>query len=185
MVAAEEKPPIDPDNTYLSRVISTPNQDCSLSTGCPTGQDDMKVDAAGRAFITKEEGEELEAYRCSAGVLTIGVGHTGTDVHEGMRITRERSQELLTADLHRFELDVQLAVRVPLNQNQINALVSFCFNLGGGALRKSSLLKQINSGNFKPNLINEYFGAWNKVNGEHDPDIHARRMREAALFLKA
>jgi lysozyme len=144
----------------------------------------MKVDSAGRAFITHEEGEVLHTYRDSGGVLTIGVGHTGADVKEGMTITHEKSQELLSADIIKFERAVDMAVKVPLTQNQYNALVSFCFNLGGGALRKSSLLRQINSGNFKPNLITEYFSIWNLVNGEHDPDIKARRLREAALFLK-
>jgi lysozyme len=145
----------------------------------------MTTDLAGRAFLTKQEGEVLHAYQDSGGVWTIGVGHTGPEVHKGQQITHEQSQATLSKDLARFEKAVNAQVKVKLTQNQFNALVSFAFNLGEGSLKQSSLLKQINSGNFKPALITEYFRIWNKVNGEHDPDIEARRLREAALFLKA
>lgn len=144
-----------------------------------------RVDDAGRAFLTREEGEVLHAYRCAAGVLTIGVGHTGPDVHEHQVITHERSQALLSADLARFELAVSHLVTVPLNQHQVNALVSFAFNLGEGALAKSSLLRALNNGLLKlhPDLAKGFFSVWCKVNGHPNADILARRTREAALFL--
>ena len=81
------------------------------------------VDEAGRAFITSEEGERLEAYRAAGSVLTIGVGHTGPDV--------KASQQLPTRNLVRFEVAVRKRVTVLLRQPQFNALVSFAFNLGG------------------------------------------------------
>ncbi|MCA8830184.1 lysozyme [Hymenobacter pini] len=147
----------------------------------------MKTDAAGRAFITKEEGEVLTAYRCSAGVLTIGVGHTGPDVKAGQTITRERSQQLLTYDLQRFEAAVNSLVTVPLTQNQFNALVSFAFNLGAGALQKSSLLTYINAtanANRDAAYLKNAFRIWRNVNGKPNAAIEARRLREFALFLK-
>lgn len=142
------------------------------------------VDTAGRAFITQEEGEVLHAYRCAAGVLTIGVGHTGPDVHEGMTISQQQSQALLSKDLARFEDSVRTAVRVPLDQHQFNALVSFNFNLGEGALAKSSLLKWVNGGHYSVTDITKAFQLWNKVNGRPNAKIKTRRGREAALFFK-
>lgn len=147
----------------------------------------MKMDAAGRAFLTKEEGEVLTTYRCSAGVLTIGVGSTGAHVRPGLRITREQSQALLTKDLVRFEAAVNKLVTVPLTQNQFNALVSFSFNLGEAALGKSSLLRYVNA---TANAVRDqaalknYFRLWRNVNGKPSAAIENRRLRECALFLK-
>ena len=146
----------------------------------------LKTDAAGRAFITHEEGEKLLAYKCAAGKDTIGVGHTGPDIKPKMVITKERSQELLTKDLARFEAAVNRMVTVPLNQCQFNALVSFAFNLGEGSLSRSSLLKLINAkGNVAEDggVLTHCFEIWCNVNGKPNPSIKARRLREAALFL--
>lgn len=63
----------------------------------------MKISEKGINFLIQEEGEVLKAYKCAAGVWTIGVGHTGADVKEGMLITKEKSRELLKFDLRRFE----------------------------------------------------------------------------------
>ncbi|WBO86248.1 lysozyme [Hymenobacter yonginensis] len=145
----------------------------------------MKTDAAGRAFITKEEGEVLKTYLCAAGVATIGVGHTGPDVVARMTITREQSQMLLSKDLARFEAAVNRAVTVPLTQNQFNALVSFAFNLGEAALAKSSLVRYVNTTAVRdPAALRNYFRIWRNVNGKLSAAIEARRLREAALFLK-
>ncbi|RSK45177.1 lysozyme [Hymenobacter rigui] len=147
----------------------------------------MKTDAAGRAFLTKEEGEVLKTYKCAAGVLTIGVGHTGADVKPGQVITRDQSQALLTRDLLRFEAAVNKLVTVPLTQNQFNALVSFAFNLGEGALAKSSLLRYLNAtanGVRDQAALKNYFRIWRNVNGVPSAAIEARRLREFALFVK-
>lgn len=147
----------------------------------------LKTDAAGRAFLTKEEGEVLTTYLCAAGVPTIGVGHTGADVVARMRITREQSQALLTKDLLRFEAAVNRLVTVPLTQNQFNALVSFAFNLGEGALAKSSLLRYVNAtaGAVRDQAaLRTYFRIWRNVNGKPSAAIEARRLREFALFVK-
>jgi lysozyme len=143
----------------------------------------MNTDATGRTFITREEGEILHTYHCPAGILTIGVGHTGPDVYPASTLTHEASQALLSRDLARFEVAVHHLVRVPLTQNQFNALVSFAFNLGEGALQKSSLLRLVNAGNRDRATITAAFKLWRNVNGKPSADIEARRAREAALFF--
>lgn len=100
----------------------------------------------GIEFIINEEGEKLTAYICPAGVLTIGVGHTGKDVVPGMKITKEKSRELLKLDLRRFEDAVNKSIKVTLKQHQFDALVSLAFNIGASAFSKSTLVKKINSG---------------------------------------
>jgi lysozyme len=142
-----------------------------------------KVDAAGRAFLTREEGEVLHEYLDAGGKPTIGVGHLLTTYTKGRTITHEQSQQLLTADLARFEAAVNRLVRGPLNQHQFNALVSFAFNLGEGALTKSSLLRLVNAGSIEAGDIREAFRIWRNVNGKPNAGIETRRLREAALFL--
>jgi lysozyme len=143
----------------------------------------MLVDAAGRAFISHEEGEVLHTYRDCGGVLTIGVGHTGVDATPGKVITHELSQILLTKDLAHCEAALNRLVKVPLTQSQFNACASFCFNLGTGAFQKSSLLRLINARTTDRALLTHAFAIWQNVNGQPNKDIHARRLREAALFL--
>jgi lysozyme len=143
----------------------------------------MKVDPAGRTFLTKQEGEKLTSYKDSGGKWTIGVGHLMSTGAAGVTITHQQSQDLLTKDLARFEAAVSSKVKVPLTQNQFNALVSFAFNLGEGALGKSSLLKLINAGRKDSAAITTAFKIWRNVNGKPDAAIEARRLREAALFF--
>lgn len=147
----------------------------------------LTVDAAGRAFLTAQEGERLASYKDAGGRWTIGVGHLMLrGAGPGVLITHEQSQQLLTADLARFEAAVRRLVTVRLNQHQFNALVSFAFNLGEGALAKSSLLKLINAnGNADEDagVLTHCFQIWRNVNGKPSPAIEARRLREAALFL--
>lgn len=142
-----------------------------------------KVDAAGRAFLTQQEGERLTSYKDSGGRWTIGVGHLMSSGAAGVHLTHEQSQALLSQDLARFEAAVGRLVKVPLTQHQFNALVSFCFNLGEGALQKSSLLKLVNAGCRDAVAITNAFKLWRKVNGQPSSDIEARRLREAALFF--
>jgi lysozyme len=143
----------------------------------------MKVDAVGRAFLTHEEGEVLHQYFDAGGRPTIGVGHLLHVSRPGYSITRAESQALLTADLTRFEAAVNRLVARPISQNAFNALVSFCFNLGEGALAKSSLLRLVNAGTTDAGAITAAFKLWCNVNGHPNAAIKARRGREAALFL--
>lgn len=142
----------------------------------------MKTSSNGRALIRNAEGDKLTAYYCPAGVLTIGVGHTGPDVKPGMRITQAESDALLSADLAKFEKTVMRAVTVPLTQNQFDALVSFTYNLGEGNLRSSTLLKRVNASDFRGAAAE--FAKWNKASGRALAGLTTRRAAEAALFLK-
>lgn len=103
-----------------------------------------------------------------------------------MRITQAQSDTLLATDLVRFEKAVSAAVKVTLTQNQFDALVSFTFNLGVGALQSSTLLKLLNAGDYAG--AKKQFAAWNKLreNGVLvvSKGLTKRRTAEAALFLK-
>ena len=139
----------------------------------------MKMSERGIKFLIQEEGERLKAYKCAAGVWTIGVGHTGPDVKEGMIITKEKSRELLKADLNRFEKAVNTYIKVPLEQHQFDALVSLAFNIGVGNFSKSTLVKKINA-NATIEEIEFQFKQWKLAGGK--PILLPRRKREAGLY---
>ena len=109
----------------------------------------MKTSANGRALIEAFEGLYLKAYHDSAGVLTIGYGHTNAagppKVVPGMRITTKYADEILSADLATVEKEVARAIHVPLTQWQFDALVSFHFNTG--AISKGTVDDKLNHGN--------------------------------------
>lgn len=142
----------------------------------------MKTSSTGCALIRNAEGNKLTAYYCPAGILTIGVGHTGPDVTPGMKITQAQSDALLSADLAKFEKAVASAVKVPLTQNQFDALVSFTYNLGEGSLRSSTLLKRVNAGDMAGAATE--FSKWNKAGGKALAGLTKRRKAEADLFAK-
>ena len=139
----------------------------------------MKTSKEGIALIKKFEGCELEAYRCSADVLTIGYGHT-QGVNEGDSCTQEEAEDLLVKDLEEFEFYVNDIVEQELNQNQFDALVAWTFNLGPTNLRSSPLLKRLNEGDFDdaPHQIRR----WNKAGGQVLDGLIRRREAEALLF---
>lgn len=139
----------------------------------------MKTSPRGISLIKEFEGLSLGAYLCSAGVLTIGYGHTG-GVQKGDRITEKKAEELLQDDLKKFENGVLRLVRVSLNQNQFDALVSFAFNLGVGNLGKSTLLRKLNDRDFKGAAAE--FVRWNKAGGRELEGLTRRRNAEAELF---
>ena len=102
----------------------------------------MKISNEGLSIIKHFEGMRLIAYRDAVNVLTIGYGHTGPDVTEGMKITEEQAEDLLRKDVERFEVGTEgLTAPVTLTQNEFDALVSFSYNVGLGALGESTLLK--------------------------------------------
>ena len=141
----------------------------------------MKISEKGINFIINEEGEKLKAYICPAGVLTIGVGHTGKDVVPGMIITKERSRELLKNDLKHFENAVETFVKIPLKQHEYDSLISFAFNVGAGAFKKSTLLKKINA--LAPMIeIEAEFRKWVRGGGKVLPVLQKRREREIKFF---
>lgn len=141
----------------------------------------MKISKKGLDLIKQFEGLELKAYKDSVGVVTIGYGSTGPHVSMGMVITQEQAESLLKQDVSRFEKGVSDLVKVPLNQNQFDALVSFSFNLGLGNLKSSTLLRKLNSLDYV-GTANE-FPRWNKAGGVVLKGLTRRREAEKALFL--
>lgn len=146
----------------------------------------MKVSANGRKEIKLHEGEVLTAYKDVVGVWTIGVGHTAAAGSPkpvaGMKITAAESDEILARDLATFEKAVTDAVKVPLTQNQFDALVSLAFNIGAGAFSKSTLVRRLNAKDYQGAA--EQFLVWNKAGGKVVKGLVTRRVKERALFLK-
>lgn len=140
----------------------------------------MRTSQKGIDLIKKFEGCRLEAYKCPAGVWTIGYGHT-KGVQNGQKITQAQAEELLREDLRIYEQAVESCVKVPLSQNQFEALVSFCYNCGGEALRTSTLLKLLNEGKYSE--AGEQFLRWNKAGGRVLAGLTRRREEERKLFL--
>ena len=128
------------------------------------------------------EGLRLKAYRDAAGVLTIGYGHTGTDVSMGDRITAYYAKELLMDDLGEHEAAVR-QLHVARTQGQFDALVSFVFNLGIGRLKGSTLLKTIRKGGSKAQITRE-FKRWVYAGGLQLPGLMRRREWEAKRFFE-
>ena len=109
----------------------------------------MYISPKGIDLIKKFEGCSLSSYKCSSDVLTIGYGHTGVDVKSGMRITDPEAEQILKNDLIIHCNNVSRLVKVPLTQNQFDALVSLEFNIGYGNFSKSTLLKLLNAKDYK------------------------------------
>lgn len=141
----------------------------------------LKISDKGIELITSFEGLRLKTYRCAAGVLTIGYGHTGPGVVEGLSITKEEAVELFKRDISRFEEGVSRAVVIALQQHEFDALVSLAYNIGLGAFRGSTLLRMLNEQN-RTRAADEFL-KWNKVKGVEAKGLTARRRKERDVFL--
>lgn len=141
----------------------------------------MQTSQDGINLIKKYEGLRLKAYKCPAGVWTIGYGHTN-NVRPNDVLTIEQAHQLLLIDLKLVECAIIRNVKKPLNQAQFDACVSFVFNVGAGNFQKSTLLKKINSGDYA-GAANE-FGKWVYANKKKMPGLVRRRAAEKALFIK-
>tara|TARA_R110002126_G_scaffold263033_1_gene406040 strand:- start:762 stop:1205 length:444 start_codon:yes stop_codon:yes gene_type:complete len=139
----------------------------------------MKISLEGLGLIKKFEGCELKAYKCAAGVLTIGYGST-KGVKEGDTLTQEEADNLLLHEMDEYEGYIKDNVTVDLNQSQFDALVSWVFNLGPSNLSSSTLLTRINNKDWDdvPNQIKR----WNKAGGRVLDGLIRRREAEALLF---
>lgn len=132
-------------------------------------------------YHTKQEDGSCKAYRCPAGVWTCGWGCTeNVDAHTHW--TKAEAEQRFRDELDKFEVAVMKHVKVPLNQNEFDALVSFAYNCGEGALAKSTLLKKLNAE--KRTDAAKQFASWSRGGGRVLNGLVARRAREAALFLK-
>lgn len=147
----------------------------------------MKTNTAGVDLIKGFERLELEAYRCSSGVPSIGYGHT-KNVQPGDKITKRKAEQFLREDLAEAEEAVMKYVLVELNENQFSALVSFTFNTGTYAFRTSTLLKMINSEKWsevRPQMLRWVYGTDRKTGRKIKLNgLVRRRTAEYALFSK-
>lgn len=142
----------------------------------------MKTNNKGLDLIKSAEGLKLTGYLCPAKVPTVGYGHTGSEVHVGMKISLEQAEKLLVEDIEKRERQIDNTLKVILNQNQYSAVVSFVYNLGIGNLKTSTLLKLINGNPDDPNITAE-FKKWNKAGGKVLPGLTKRREAEAKLYF--
>lgn len=143
----------------------------------------MRINKEGLSIIKQCEGCRLKAYLCPSLILTIGYGHT-TGVKLGDIITQADADRYLLQDIKRFEQAVSALVKVPINENQFSALVSFAFNVGVGNLKSSTLLKKLNLRDYK-GCSNE-FDRW--VYGSNKKPLEGlkkRRKLERELFNKS
>ena len=134
----------------------------------------------GIKLLKELEACKLTAYKDTGGIWTIGYGST-SNVCEGMTITEEEANTRLhvkTADITNL---INGLVKVPLTQNQFDALVIFTYNVGGNAFEHSTLLRQLNKKNF--DLAANEFGKWNHVNGKVVTGLTNRRTKERDLFI--
>ena len=141
----------------------------------------MRTSKKGIDLIKKYEGCSLKGYKCPAGIATIGYGHTG-GVTVGIIITQADADNLLVSDLRHFELLLS-GLKLPLNQNQFDACISFCFNCGFGAFKESSLFKAIKS-KADNSTITHCFSLWNKGGGKILSGLVSRRKSEAELYCE-
>lgn len=150
---------------------------------------DFRIAAPGLKIIENSEGLALKAYLCPANVWTIGYGHT-KGVKQGDTCTIEQARAWLMEDCVEAEKAVHRLVKVPLNQNQFDALVSFCFNVGADedadtiaeGLGDSTLLRKLNSGDYV-GCAGE-FPKWVNAKGRVLPGLVTRRKAEQTLFTK-
>ncbi|MFW2152803.1 lysozyme [Acinetobacter gyllenbergii] len=149
----------------------------------PTG---MKTSQVGIDLISSFEDTKLQAYDDGVGVWTIGIGTTvypnGVKVKKGDTCTLDQAKSYFAHDLKRFEASVNNLVKVPLSQNQFDALVSLTYNIGQTAFSKSTLLKKLNAKDYAGAA--DQFPRWNKGGGKVMKGLVRRRDAERALFLK-
>jgi lysozyme len=140
----------------------------------------MKTSQRGIDLIKQFEGCEVQAYQCSASVWTLGYGHT-RDVSEGDTCTKDEAEQILISDLQEFEGYVNDLVKIPLDQNQFDALVAWTFNLGPTNLKSSTLLVRLNDNNLGD--VPHQLRRWNKAGGKVLDGLVRRREAEALLWL--
>lgn len=133
----------------------------------------------GKDLIKKYESLRLIAYLCPAGIPTIGWGHT-KGVSIGDTCSKEQAEKWFDEDYNEAKTGLYKYVKVPLNENQEGALISFIFNLGIGNFSSSTLLKLLNQGKYLE--ASEQFVRWNKSKGRVLTGLTNRRLEEKQLF---
>lgn len=145
----------------------------------------MKLTAEGLALIREFEGFRARAYKCPAGVWTVGFGHTSNAgppaVHEAMVVSRDEADAILARDAESFAAGVAKELKVELSGHQFSALVSFAYNVGLGNFRSSSVLRAVNAGDTA--AVPRRLQLWNKAGGKVLPGLVRRRAAEAEMFI--
>ena len=146
----------------------------------------MKTSETGISLICQFEGMRLKAYQDSVGVWTVGYGHTsaagGLQVTKGTTLKNPlQAREILAMDLLKYEAAVAKALKHIPNQNQFDAMVSLCFNIGPGNFSKSSVLRWFNSG--IESEAADAFLKWDRAGGKTLAGLTKRRKAERELFL--
>lgn len=145
-----------------------------------------EISINGIIFLRQLEGCRLKAYPDSGGVWTIGVGNTyyedGSPVKKGDVITQERADYLLRIFVGQIENYINNLVKVPLTQNQFDALVAHIYNIGYPSFKKSTMLKLLNAGEY--GMAADQILRWNRVDGQVNKGLVNRTIKERELFLK-
>ena len=165
------------------KLIATAYDDLNDVLGIAT--DEMHVSPSGVDLICNFEGLRLKAYDDGVGVWTIGFGTTkypnGIRVKKGDACTLDQAKAYMQNDLKSFEQTVNNTVKVPLNQNQFDALVSLAYNIGTNAFSKSTLVKKLNANDIRGAA--DQFDVWVNAGGKRMQGLVNRRAKEKALFL--
>lgn len=145
----------------------------------------MRINRAGIDLIKEFEGLRLEAYKCPAGVWTIGHGTTagagvGIKPAAGMVITEAEAEWYLEQSVAKFAAGVEAVVTAPIDENEFAALVSLSYNIGMSAFRKSSALRWLNAGDKAKAAAG--IKLWNKAGGKVLAGLVRRREAEVELF---
>ena len=148
--------------------------------------DEMHISLNGIDLIRNFESLRLSAYDDGVGVWTIGYGTTkypgGVRVKKGDVCTPDQAKAYMQHDLKKFEQTVNSTVKVPVNQNQFDALVSLAYNIGPTAFEESTLVKRLNEKNYK--AAAEQFDLWVNARGKRLQGLVNRRAIEKELFLR-
>lgn len=140
----------------------------------------MKTSPKGIALIKEFEGLRLKAYKCPGGVWTIGYGHTD-GVRPGMVISERQAEDFLKAELIAFEKYLN-DLRLAINQNQFDALISFIYNVGTGNFSSSTMLRKVKANPLDNSIMDEFL-RWVYSKGRVLPGLQRRRLAEMKLYF--
>ena len=140
----------------------------------------MTALAHAMALIRRWEGCRLVAYKCPAGIWTIGWGSTGPGISEGVRWTQAQADERLARDVEKFMVGVRKLLRRPVTEAQLGAMTSLAYNIGIGAFGSSTLLRLFNAG--QADLAAAQFAVWRRAGGKVLPGLVNRRADERRVF---
>jgi lysozyme len=162
--------------------VSSPVDDNSRTpnAGMTLSADGLKLIKSFEGCLKRRPDGSLEAYRCPAGVWTIGWGCT-IGVYQGKVVTSDEAESMLKRELGHFEIVVARLVTTPLTQHEFDAITSFAYNCGEGALAGSTLLRELNAG--RHGAVPGQLLRWTRGGGQVLNGLVRRRKAEAALFL--